>query len=279
MGPNAIPAGEPFPFINGTIQADDNIFPSNYNGLQAQLSLRGFHNLTTIASYTFSKCEDEVGGEFDPNPQNTYNLPGELSVCESNLPHLFSFSSVYSLPFGKGKQFASNAGYLLNALIGGWNLSDITSAQSGVPFTVNLAIDNANTGTPQRANYVPGCQLKPSGFQQNRLHWYNTACFAVPAPYTFGNTARNAYRGPRYTDSDIAVFKNFSLGEQRYFEFRVETFNTFNNTHFSPPGGSSVGAFASIGGSVVNSVATPTFMQILSAAPARQIQLAGRIVF
>ena len=279
MGPNAIPAGEPFPFINGTIHADDNLWPSNYNGLQAQLSIRSSHGMTMIASYTYSRCMDEIGGEFDPIPQNTYDLAADYGVCESNLPQLFSFSAVYALPFGRGKQFGNNAGHLMNALIGGWNLTDITSVQTGIPFTVGLAIDNANTGTIQRANYVPGCQLKPSGFQQNRTHWYNPACFVVPPPYTFGDTQRNAYRGPRYTDSDIAMFKSFGLGEQRSFEFRVETFNTFNNTHFSPPGGSPTGAFASIGGTVTNNVATPTFMEILSAAPARQIQLAGRITF
>ena len=110
MGPNAIPAGEPFPFINGTIHADDNLWPSNYNGLQAQLSVRSSHGLTLITSYTYSKCFDEIGGEFDPTPQNTYNLGAEYSVCESNLPQLLSFSAVYALPFGRGKQFASNQG-------------------------------------------------------------------------------------------------------------------------------------------------------------------------
>jgi hypothetical protein len=75
------------------------------------------------------------------------------------------------------------------------------------------------------------------------------------------------------------MFKTFNFGEQRAFEFRVESFNTFNNTHLSPPGASSSGAYASLGGSVTNNVNGPTFMQILSAAPAREIQLAGRIIF
>jgi hypothetical protein len=109
--------------------------------------------------------------------------------------------------------------------------------------------------------------------------WYNTACFVIPPEYTFGDTERNGYRGPDYDDSDIAIFKNFNITESMFFQFRAESFNTFNHTNLSPPGGSATGSSAQIGGTVQSNVDSSTFMQILSAAPARQIQFAMKFVF
>ncbi|HEV2275339.1 MAG TPA: hypothetical protein VGR96_14300, partial [Acidobacteriaceae bacterium] len=279
MGPNAQPAGEPFPFIGGTIQGDEDRFPSNYNGLQAQLERRYSQGLQFIFSYTYSRCLDIVGGEFDPYPQNTYNVAGDYGPCEQNFPHLFVFSATYELPFGRGKTFAGGVGRGLNLLIGGWNFSDITSIHSGNDFNTSVSADNANTGTPSRANFVPGCQLKPPGFKQSVNEWYNKACFVVPPPYTFGNVSRNAFRGPSYNDSDIALFKDFNFTESKLLEFRAESYNSFNRANFSPPGGTATGSYAAIGGTITNYVDGSTFMRILSAAPARQIQLAMKFVF
>jgi hypothetical protein len=167
----------------------------------------------------------------------------------------------------------------MNFLIGGWNISDITQIHSGVTFSTGVSADNANTGTNQRANYVPGCQLKPAGFHQSVKEWYNPACFVVPPEYTFGNTERNGFRGPDYDDSDIAIFKNFNFTESMYLQFRAESYNTLNRTNFSPPGGSATGSSPQIGGTVTSDIDSSTFMQILSAAPARQIQFAMKFVF
>jgi hypothetical protein len=279
MGPNAQPAGEPFPFIKGTIQGDETRFPSNYNGIQGQLQRRFSGGLQFIAAYTYSRCLDVLGGEFDPSPQNTYDIGSNYGPCEQNFPQIFVFSATYALPFGRGKQFGGGAGKGMDLLIGGWNISDITSIHNGNDFTTSLTADNANTGTPQRANYVPGCKLKPPGFHQTVHEWYNKACFVIPPAYTFGNTTRNAYRGPDYDSSDIAIFKNFNFKESMYLQFRAESFNTFNRANFSPPGGTATASYGSIGGSVSNPVDGSTFMQILSAAPARQIQLAMKFIF
>jgi hypothetical protein len=281
MGPNAQPNGEPFPFIGGTIQGDENKFWGNYNAIQGQLQRRFSHGVQFIAAYTFSKCLNVDGGEFDNYPQNTYDIAADYGPCQQNFPHLFVFSGVYTLPFGRGEEFGGGVGKGMNLLIGGWNISDITQIHSGVDFSAGLAEDNANTGTAgtQRANYVPGCQLKPAGFHQSVKAWYNPACFVIPPEYTFGNTERNGYRGPDYDDSDIAVFKNFNITESKFFQFRAESFNTFNHTNLSPPGGTATGSSAQIGGTVQTNVDSSTFMQILSAAPARQIQFAMKFVF
>ncbi|MGC2403961.1 MAG: carboxypeptidase-like regulatory domain-containing protein, partial [Acidobacteriaceae bacterium] len=265
LGSNAIPNGQPFPFISGGVrQAEDDVFSGNYNALQVQLTRRFAQGLMFLGSYTWSKCLNIVGGDYDPWPQNSYDFAADYGRCDSDARNLFSFSPVYQLPFGRGSRFGGNAGRGLDALIGGWSVSNITSVHSGLPFSVTVPFDQANVGHDGRADYVPGCQLKPAGFHQSVAHWYNTACFAVPAAYTFGDTARNAYSGPRYVDIDLALLKNIKVTESTAFQFRFESFNLFNHTNLNAPSAN---------------VSISSFMQITSANSARQLQMAGKFVF
>jgi hypothetical protein len=143
-------------------------------------------------------------------------------------------------------------------------LSSITIVESGMPFTVYVPFDNANVGSPGRASYVPGCHLTGRGFKQNFLHWYNPACFTVPPPYTFGDTSRNAYRGPSLVDEDLALMKDFKIAASKTIQIRGEGFNLFNHTNLFNPG---------------SFVDTPGFMQIFAAGLSREVQIAAKILF
>jgi len=279
MGPNAIPNGEPFPFLQSVIQDNVNIFPANYNAFQLKLEQRFSQGLTFLAAYTFSKCLDVNGGDYSQWPQDTYHVGQDYGPCEYNFPQLFSFSYNYTLPFGSGKRFAAAAGRGLNALIGGWNMGGILTADSGSPYTVYLNFDNANAGETDRANRVAGCPLVPSGFQQNVHHWNNPACFTLPPAYTFGDAARDAYQGPNTLNFDFSLFKNFKLTESKSIQFRAESFNLFNRANLSPPGGTGAGAYSGGAGVSGTDFGTPTFMEITNAAPARQIQFALKFLF
>ena len=93
---------------------------------------------------------------------------------------MFVFSSVYELPFGRGKRWLSSAGPS-NWVFGGWNLGGILSFYAGAPLTVTVPFDNANTGsTVQRADIVPGQSLTGP---KTRQRWFNTGAFRVPAPF------------------------------------------------------------------------------------------------
>jgi hypothetical protein len=284
MGPNAVPGGLPFPFIGGGIQGDVNIFPANYNALQAQLERRVSAGLSFLISYTYSKCMDNYSGGYDDLPDNTYDLAADRGVCDYDFTHIFSSSYIYQLPFGHGRHFQSGAGRGMDALIGGWNLGGLVSAHSGPSFNAYMLFDNENVGRtadvyPERVSVVPGCQLAPAGFQQNVYHWYNPACFTVPAPYTFGDSGRDSLRGPANSDVDFSVFKDFRLAESKTLEFRVETFNLLNHTNLAPPGANPLGSFGSLGGIVGTYVDTPTFMHITGAAASREIQFALKLSF
>lgn len=281
MGPNAVPNGLPFPFMGGPVEMDDDITNSNYSSLQVKLERRFSQGISFLASYTYSKCLDIYSGDFNGWPSQTYNMRADYGPCDQNFPQLFSFSSVYQLPFGHGRHFAGSVGRGMNTLIGGWNLSGIFTADSGTPFSVLLPFDNANvgSGSNQRPNLVGGCQLKGSGFHQDVQHWYNTDCYTMPAPYTFGDTSKNSLRGPDFRDVDLSLFKDFKVTESKTLQFRAEFFNTLNRANFAPPGGSSTGSFSSLGGSVGTQFDTPTFMQILGASSARQIQFGLKFLF
>jgi hypothetical protein len=264
MGPNAFPDGQPFPFLPGIVEMDDDIFNANYNSLQVKLEKRFSQGLSFLASYTYSKCLDVWSGDFTSWPEQTYNMRADYGPCAHDFPQMLVFSGVYQLPFGQGKRFAANAGRGLNALVGGWNVSGIESAYSGTDFEVTLPIDNANAGTTQRPNAVPGCQVKPSGFHQNLYGWYNTACFGMPAPYTFGNLSRNSLRGPDSRNLDFSLFKDFKLTESKTLQFRSEFFNIFNQVNLGTPN---------------TTFDTPNFMQIFGAGSAREIQFALKLLF
>ena len=72
--------------------------------------------------------------------------------------------------------------------------------------------------------------------QRTRLRYFDTSCFAVSAPGTFGNAGRDLWHGPGINNWDMSAFKNFALGSERWkLQFRGETFNLFNHTQFNNP--------------------------------------------
>jgi hypothetical protein len=153
--------------------------------------------------------------------------------------------------------------------VGGWNLNGIVSLSTGFPFTASLATPVANTGTSSR----PNCVSDPTLSDPTPSRWFNTAAFATPALYTFGNCGRSILSGPGTHELDLNLEKNtyISSDRGRYLQFRVEAFNLFNTPQFNNPN-------ASIG--------SPTAGTISSAGqPAdftrtsRQIQLALKLYF
>ena len=111
----------PSPSSMAQFRATRIIFWGNYNAIQGQLQRRFAQGLQFMVSYTYSKCLNVDGGEFDAYPQNTYDVAADYGPCQQNFPQLFVFSGIYSLPFGRGEQFGSGVGKGMNFLIGGWN--------------------------------------------------------------------------------------------------------------------------------------------------------------
>jgi len=145
-------------------------------------------------------------------------------------PHILSVNYVYALPF-----FLKSANRFARTVLGGWEISGITTAQSGFPFTVVVPVDIARIGVASsRATVVGDPNL--SGGERTPARWFNTAAF-LPAsqmtPGRFGTSGRNLMRGPGFQNWDISLIKRFALRERLDLEFRAESFNTFNHTNFT----------------------------------------------
>ena len=280
-GPGPVAPRSPFPFF-GQFPWDTNSGVGSYNSLQVKVQKRFSEGLTFLGSYTWSKCLSIQDEGQSGSIQNPYDWSADKGPCDFNIPHLFVFSYGYELPVGKGKYFGSSMSGIGNAILGGWQISGITTAESGSPLTVTAGTDNANinpSSETQRANPVAGAPLLPSGFHQGPEQWYNPAAFVLPPPFTYGTLGRNTLRGPKSINWDFALLKNFRITESKRFQFRSEFFNVFNNVNLSPPGGGASGGFSTIGGETQTAVSDPNFMKIFSAAAAREIQVSLKFLW
>lgn len=240
---------------------------SNYNALQAQLERRFSKGLTFLAAYTYSHSLDNGpsqadNGVGDPGPQNPLNFAAERGNSNFDVRQRFVASTVYELPFGKGKPLLSHS-RLGRAIAGGWQLSGILSLQTGLPFTPVLAFDPTNSGTTARPDRIGDGNLSSS--RQAPLHWFDTTAFAVPAPFTFGSSGRNILRGPGQRNIDVGLARSISIRERVGLEFRAEAFNLFNTPQFGLPNATLGVATTGVISTVVN--------------PQRELQLALRLAF
>jgi hypothetical protein len=232
--PGALGPRQDYPQFSPITYGED-IGNTNYNSLQAKLEKRFSRGLTFLGSYTWSKSLGIVSGPQDGvMVQDSYNIDASRGPLAYDIRQAFVFSTVYELPLGKRRQFLAHANAFVQAVLGGWNVSGIVSAYSGLPLTVSLPFDNANTGSSiEFANIVSSPM--PEGFAQNRQHWFNTKAFVTPAQYTFGTAGNGNIRAPGVRNLDLNAFKQFQFTEARRVEFRFESFNFLNNTNLGAP--------------------------------------------
>lgn len=209
---------------------------SNYNAMQVNLVKPFFHGLAYTAAFTWSKnmAIANCGDFYQSCIQDPYNLKGEYGPSALNVPLIFTLSTLYELPFGHGKQWATDG--VGAAILGGWQLNLLLALRSGLP--VNLT-DNANGGDQaqvggglQRADIVGGPN---NGAVHQVGNWFNGSAFALPALGTYGNAGLNALRGPDFKDVDFGVMRNFSFTERWKLQFRAEMFDLFNHPNYNNP--------------------------------------------
>jgi hypothetical protein len=201
---------------------------SSYHGLQMKYSQRLSAGLQALISYTWSKTIDNTSIIW-PYDDTLNRGPGTGKAPD--VPHVFSASYLYELPFGKDRKFLGNIPRALDLVIGGWQLNGITSVRSGTPLVVTVATSQLNTTTGNYANLT----CSDVNLSKTVERWFDTACFAAPAQFQFGNGGKSHVRGPGIVNFDLSLFKKFAIDEKRAIEFRAEFFNAFNNPHFANP--------------------------------------------
>ncbi|MCU1322914.1 MAG: hypothetical protein JWM43_2563 [Acidobacteriaceae bacterium] len=211
---------------------------TNYNSLQAGVEHRFSHGFSVLVNFTYSKClgtardllDNGVGGYRAPYVAG-YGIGVDYSLCDIDVRRVVHTSGSYELPFGKNRAYANTG--IASALAGGWSVNWIFSAQDGQPFSVACTTTTA-AGLGCFALKVPGQPLYNSG--GNRVaQFLNPAAFANPATGSLGG-APGQVSGPPSRRLDFSLFRRFSLGETRYFEFRAESFNLTNTPNFAQPG-------------------------------------------
>ncbi|HEX3569947.1 MAG TPA: TonB-dependent receptor [Acidobacteriaceae bacterium] len=258
---------------------------SNYNSLQFKVEKRYSNGVYLLNSFTWGRAFDLSGGHLetsngDNSRVNYYNPSGDYGRSNYDQPLNNTTSILYDLPYGRGRHFGSTAPYAADALLGGWQLTVINQMTSGLP--TNLTYNNATsngTNVTDLYTYRPNVVGNPIAPASNRAKT-NTALtgylvkaagagqpgVSVPTSGSpFGNAQRNMVVGPAFFQTDLGLHKDFRLwSEASKLEFRAEAFNVLNKVNYQAPDGN---------------VSNGTFGNISSAYPARQLQLAAKILF
>jgi hypothetical protein len=261
------------------ITAAVNEFWSQYQALQVRYEQRSVAGLTLLNSFTWSHSLDNASASLEgntPSPQDGNNIAADYAQSDYNLPITNVTSLVYDLPFGRGKQFLGQSNGLMNAVVGGWQLSGINTMQAGTPFNLTYTPNSANALSPQisatyrganeyRPNRVNGVPLTERvKLSSGYIQYVNYSALSLPATRNssgtlqspFGNESRNPGRTPAYYTTDFALNKNFDTPlEGLKVQFRTEMYNAFNHTNLYLPAsglGGTLGGAPSSGGSITS---------------------------
>jgi len=253
-------AAKPYPAF-GEINVLENLGKSWYNGLQMKLERRFSEGFSFMASYAFSKNLGENMPQYETDRLIPFAPAGYTRGRTAwDRTHILFVNTVYELPFGRGRRFGSDSNRATDLVLGGWQLSAMNSFTSGAPLSVGVPGSTLGNGWGTRANLVgdPGIS-NPSA-----AAWFNTAAFAAPPAYQFGNSGMGILEGPGSHILDLGLMKNFHVTESKYFQFRWEAFNTLNHVNLGNPG---------------TTLGTQDFARITSAGAARTMQLGLKFLF
>lgn len=210
----------------GSINKRDQSDNSSYNSLQVSASRRMQSGLSMTANYTFSKTIDSSSG----TPQDSYDARPDHGLSSIHRAHLLNVNYIYELPF-----FRKHPNALLRTALGGWEVSGVTTYQSGAPNTFTVLTDAARIGANSSRATVIGDPNLPSG-QRTLARWFNTEALLAPekmVPGLFGNAGRNTLIGPGFSEWDVATIKNFDFAERVRLQFRAQAFNVVNHPSFT----------------------------------------------
>jgi hypothetical protein len=255
----------PFPYMPIPFDFDRSVGHSSYNALEASLERRYSNGLALTASYTYSKSLDlGSSGMFSIegfSVENPYNLRPDWGPSSFDIRHNLVISWVYELPFGTGQRFATGS-HVANYILGNWKWNGVGDFRSGVPVNPTVNADIANTGDfgYERPDLVGDFHIR----NPSKTEWFNTAAFASPALYTFGDSGRDILRSQFVHQFNMSLFRQFPIHEGISADFRVEAYNVFNTVTYNAPDAE---------------MTDTTFGQISSALPSRSVHIGAYVHF
>jgi hypothetical protein len=243
---------------------------NRYDSLQVKAEKRFSQGFSVLGHYTYSHALNQEAAYYLYQPSLWYGRP------DWQRNNVAVISSIWELPFGRGKRMLHDAPRALDLVAGGWQLSNNIIWMSGAGFNVSYAeCAQDNDVGSCRPNVVSSTSVP----NPNRNQWFAVATTPLaangqtsgpwqrPLAGTFGNVTRNMLVGPGWLNSDLAISKEFPIKEQLRAQFRVEMYNVFNHTNLGNPNG----CVDCGGGGVITSVANNATM--------RRMQFAVRLDF
>ena len=272
---------------------------NKYNALQIKLDHRLAAGLTLNAYYTYSRAYDN-DGSYQPD------LTQGWGRQDFNRDSVLIITSLYELPFGRGKHYMGNVSRGMDYIVGGWQWNATFTIGSGLPWSPGYNNCNLDRDTgPCRPSLNGSFPMGAGGFnKQTRQVVYftpeatslcdspfvnpttlvadcptpgqptvpqlvtQTGPFTDPGIASFGNVHRNQFTGPGEFMSDMSLFKNFSITEGIKAQFQAEFFNIFNHPVYALPGNTCIDCG---GAGIINSLQGDLQM--------RQMQLGVRVTF
>jgi hypothetical protein len=252
------------------LSANSSIGIGDYHAMQWTIrkTLRG---LVMDLNYTWSKSIDDAstteGGSFNGFVINTWNPSQMRAVSSFDTTHQINASVVYPLPFGHGQRFLGGANKIVDAFLGGWQVSVLYRQTSGLPYTVsngqrwptNWEVDALATLT----GTLPAGNGQNAGGGPN-LYSNPAAAFAAFSETMAGQSGqRNMLRGDGLFNIDTGLSKSFKMpwSENQGIQFRWETFNLTNTVRFDPASASLSTISSSNFGVLSSTLGTPRVMQ------------------
>ncbi len=220
---------------------------SSYNSMQSKLEKRFSKGLSILASYTWAHAIDDSPGGIcsggasarDCGPDDPTRPQLDRGSSDTDVRHRFTFSNVYDLPIGRNRRFGSGMAKAADFLIGGFQLNNIVTLQSGPVFNVTCnggRADLIGNPTPTAAQQSQGLELNRAAFR-----CATTPVFASdPGGPHIGSLGRNVFRGRKQFYWDASLFKNFpisAISEAFNVQFRFSAYNVLNRVNRSSPNG------------------------------------------
>jgi len=263
---------KPRPFQNfGEIDYVTNGAGHQYNGLTLEALRHISKGLYFQSSWTWARDRYDLDYNWDfdlwqyfsEDPRNRHREVGPAMEIPT---HRWTSNFVYEFPFGKGRKFLSSVSKVANLLVGGWELSGIYTAQTGMfltPFWTGddpVGIAFTDSSTPASVTMRPDILKNPNlpSGQRTLDRWFDPNAFAPPQPGQFGTSGKGVIKGPGVNVWSAGLAKDFLFHERARLRWEMTATNFFNHPNWVNPitdiTDSSVGAITSDGGVTGGSV-------------------------
>ena len=255
------------------INEEANLATGTYNSAQVGLRQQSRHNLSYEIDYTWAhEIDSQLGSADLTGVSNPFNLRYDKGSGNLDRRQVLNINYMYKLP-----TFIHSNG-LAHSIVDGWELSGTVISETGLPWAGSNNPSDGGSDTVGlggnytiRPNMTGKVQYPKSKDGKGVYQWVSKTGFSQPTAswwggpnLGFGNAGRDIVVGPGRTNFGTDLYKSFAMGERVHFEFRAESYNTFNHTQFN---------------NFHNNITGSDFGEVSAVQDPRTFELGGKLIF